>query len=84
MSALGPFVLIVAGVLVVMVAGLLIAGLTSHANGEEACPEWVAVTHEHSRACPDPVCTRQVWTPCPHRRPCPLHDRNGVRRHAQP
>lgn len=70
MAALGPYVLIVACILGAMLAGLLIAGLIHQANQEEDCQEWVL---DEARA---------TWSPCPHRRPCPLHDRNGVKRHA--
>lgn len=73
MGALGVYVLIVSCVLGAMLVGLLIAGLTHQANGDVPCPEWVAAT--------DPM-GLVSWTPCPHRRPCPLHDRNGVKRHA--
>lgn len=74
MEGLGVYVLIVSCILGAMLVGLLIAGLTSAANHEEDCPEWVAVD-------PVNVGATVAWSPCPHRRPCPLHDRNGVKRH---
>lgn len=68
--------------IVLLCAGVLIAKALmgpERWSYDDSCPEWVAVEHTHSRVCPDPVCTRRVWTPCPHRRPCPLHDTTHMR-----
>lgn len=60
----------VAAALVVLAAGVAIAKFTMGPESwsyDEPCPEWVATTPEFENSV-------SAWTPCPHRRPCPLHE----------
>lgn len=62
--------------LVILAAGVAIAKATTGPASfteDEPCPEWIAAPN------PD-AGDLLLWTPCHHRRPCPLHEKGGQHR----
>lgn len=78
MSALGPYVLVVIVTLAVLAIGCL-AALASAAGGDVPCDGWVVDGDLVDQLDSD---LRGVFpSPCPGRKPCPLHDREAHTHH---